>query len=69
MITGLLEKLGLAGDRSDLSPQVQMSIALARRRREGEIYAGTVSYPEKRRRRAANRRARAARRVTRQRAR
>lgn len=68
MIPGLREKLGLPGDGpalQDLSPQVQMGIALARTKRPGETYAGTVPYAEVQHRRARNRVARESRRINR----
>lgn len=64
---GLAKLLGLRKDTyaDRLTPQVQMGIALARTTREGQTYAGTVPRAEKARRRATNRRARAARRINR----
>lgn len=65
VIKGLRERLGLTGTVKDLSPQTQMSIVLARVRPDMQIYAGTVPHHVKERRRAANRRARASRRINR----
>jgi hypothetical protein len=68
-VKGLSELLGLTGTRKDLPPQVHMGIALARVKRHGETYAGTVPAAEVQRRRAANRRARASRQANRKRSR
>jgi hypothetical protein len=69
VLGGLREKLGLAGTAPttalDLSPQARMGLLMARTRPEAQTYAGTVPHAEVQRRRAANRRARKARRITR----
>lgn len=62
---GLRELLGIESNADVLTPKLQMGIALARTQREGQTYAGTVPYAVTQRQRAANRRARAARRITR----
>lgn len=65
VLKGLRKRLGLADKPTmrDLSPQVQMGIALARLGKP--TYAGTVPFDEVARRRAANRRAKASRKINR----
>lgn len=65
VMKGLREKLGLTGTVRDLSPQTQMGLVLARVRPDMHIYAGTVPHAKVQRRRAANRRAKASRRINR----
>lgn len=65
VLKGLREKLGLTGTVKDLSPQTQMSLVLARVRPDMQIYAGTVPHAEVQRRRTANRRAKASRKINR----
>lgn len=63
---GLRELLRLGENRyEDLTPQVQVGLALMAKRRPGETYAGTVTHAEVQRRRAKNRCARASRRINR----
>lgn len=66
VVKGLSKLLGLkekGRSIADLSPQVQMGIALARLNKP--TYAGTVPFDEVARRRAANRRAKASRKINR----
>lgn len=66
VVKGLSKLLGLkehSRSITDLPPQVQMGIALARL--DKPTYAGTVPFDEVARRRARNRRAKASRKINR----
>lgn len=66
VLQGVAKLLGRDdADDQRLSLHAQMGLLLARTRREGQTYAGTVPHAEKLRRRAKNRRARASRRINR----
>ncbi|TFV90431.1 hypothetical protein [Blastococcus sp. CT_GayMR16] len=60
---GLSELLGLTGKRDDMPSSVSWGAVLTASGKH--IYAGTVPHAEVQRRRAANRRARASRRINR----